>query len=949
MSLKLSPRSSNPRTSKSRIHRALAGIVVLPALSALVPTVQAANKYWDPNGATPGAGAAPGGNWDTTTSNWSTDSTGSVAGTTWAANDTAIFSAGSDATGAYTVTLSGSQSAAGIKIEEGTLSLSTGTLSLGTSTSSQINSGAKLVIDSSVRTSALAGASITLDGGSIGNTNTGAGSGFLATNLGIALTANGGSVDVAGATQILLYSGTVSGAGTLTKTGAGEYRAVAGSYSKLNVAGGLFRINSTGSDTAFGAAPAAPLSDAITLNGTAIGTSVNVSTNVNRGMTLGANGGGIILNATMSFNGNISGTGGLTLNNFSNFTGVATQTLRLAGTNTYGGDTTINSATLVAAGGNAIPDASTVILPTNASATATFNASASETIGGLSGGAGGFGVVTIGGASSVILSAGANNASTTFSGAVSGSGGFSKVGTGTLTIQGNDWANTGTNSIVGGTIKFGNSLAGFSNSSTLSIGPSGTLDMNNINDTFGALSGSGAIINGGNITTAANTSTTFAGTYQGTGVLNKGGTGVLTLNSTNNFPTINLNAGRINFNSNGAGGAGSINVANASGIQLTSTAVGVNLPNNIAIAGTGANSVLMYATSGNQLTLSGIISGAGSILRDATGGGSLALAGDNSFTGGVQITNRDLGIGHKHGLGTGTLTVGDAVTAPTTPIALQATTPLIGTDAIANPVTVNQNFGIGGSSDIEFSGPVTLVGTSRTLSVTNTADSVLSGNITSSTPGAAFYKDGTGTLIFSGNSSNSYTGPTFISAGRLKLSKSSATALGGEVIVGDNTVPAGGGDFLTYGGSNQVADTSLVTLNGGTVEMADNSDTVGGLNLLNSSAIDLGAGSTSILAFGDSSTWAWNSSAVLNILNWSGSDSGGGTEAIKFGSNSPGLGEVQLAQIFFVNPAGHDPGTYPATFSASDPSEIVPLVPEPTSLGLMAGAGLLMSRRRRKA
>src|ERR1043166_1435161 len=59
-------------------------------------SVQGVDKWWDIDGAPPGAGGAtPAGNWDiTTTANWSTDSTGSSTATTFANNDVAIFSAG---------------------------------------------------------------------------------------------------------------------------------------------------------------------------------------------------------------------------------------------------------------------------------------------------------------------------------------------------------------------------------------------------------------------------------------------------------------------------------------------------------------------------------------------------------------------------------------------------------------------------------------------------------------------------------------------------------------------------------------------------------------------------------------------------------------------------------------------------------------------------------------
>src|SRR5215207_3064566 len=48
------------------------------------------DKYWDLNGATPGAGGpAPTGTWDTTIENWTMAALGDVATTTWVAGDIA--------------------------------------------------------------------------------------------------------------------------------------------------------------------------------------------------------------------------------------------------------------------------------------------------------------------------------------------------------------------------------------------------------------------------------------------------------------------------------------------------------------------------------------------------------------------------------------------------------------------------------------------------------------------------------------------------------------------------------------------------------------------------------------------------------------------------------------------------------------------------------------------
>src|SRR5207253_2860737 len=162
-----------------------------------------------------------------------------------------------------------------------------------------------------------------------------------------------------------------------------------------------------------------------------------------------------------------------------------------------------------------------------------------------------------------------------------------------------DWANTGSTTISQGTIKLGNSAAGLGNSSTLTIANGATWDMNNITDIIGSLAGAGAIVNGNNLTLSGNNgaTTVYSGSYSGAGKLVKNGSGAQTLSGSNGFTSLDFNGGRINFNNNGAAGAGVINVANASGMEFVSTAVGTTLPNDIVLAG-GANVVKLYATTG---------------------------------------------------------------------------------------------------------------------------------------------------------------------------------------------------------------------------------------------------------------------------------------------------------------------------------------------------------------
>src|SRR5947199_9903842 len=88
----------------------------------------------------------PSGNWDNLTPNWNAASDGTGAATTWVPNSSAAFSAGSDATGAFNITIVGTQQAAGVTLEEGAvtfsgdpLNLTGGAINVATGSTAQFN------------------------------------------------------------------------------------------------------------------------------------------------------------------------------------------------------------------------------------------------------------------------------------------------------------------------------------------------------------------------------------------------------------------------------------------------------------------------------------------------------------------------------------------------------------------------------------------------------------------------------------------------------------------------------------------------------------------------------------------------------------------------------------------------------------------------------------------
>ncbi|MCX6894916.1 MAG: autotransporter-associated beta strand repeat-containing protein, partial [Verrucomicrobia bacterium] len=240
----------------------------------------AASVYWDSNGSVAGAGAAPAGTWGTSVF-WSSSSAGTAATTAWANGSTAVFSAGTDATNVYTVTLNGSVTIAGLTVEEGLPTITGGTalvitnaatvFSLGANSAAVINSpitGAGGLAKSGASTTlTLGGANtftgnVTINSGS-GNTlevssdaNLGGGTNITinqnATLLATASFATAKRVTFTGATTVLnvgeaatlTLNGPVGGSGTTPKkSGVGDLTLNA---SNSFAAGSVFLVSGGG-------------------------------------------------------------------------------------------------------------------------------------------------------------------------------------------------------------------------------------------------------------------------------------------------------------------------------------------------------------------------------------------------------------------------------------------------------------------------------------------------------------------------------------------------------------------------------------------------------------------------------------------------------------------------------------------------------------------------------
>jgi len=173
------------------------------------PFLRAQTLFWDINGKTTGAGGAtPAGIWSTsggTNKEWTTSSDGTLKATSnWISGADAVFSAGIDATGAYTVTVSGTQNVSSITVAEGSPTLSSGIINFSDPTPDiLVAAGSALVFDN-----ALTSTSSNLNLGSAA---------FTGTTVFSASTTLSGTVNLAGGT--LQLSGSNYTFDTLNITG----------------------------------------------------------------------------------------------------------------------------------------------------------------------------------------------------------------------------------------------------------------------------------------------------------------------------------------------------------------------------------------------------------------------------------------------------------------------------------------------------------------------------------------------------------------------------------------------------------------------------------------------------------------------------------------------------------------------------------------------------------
>ncbi len=545
--------------------------------------------------------------------------------------------------------------------------------------------------------------------------------------------------------------------------------------------------------------------------------------------------------------------------------------LTLAGTQNYSGPTRVLGGTLRLANAGAIPNLTEVFVAPGATfdtqgfTTTIGNINQTEsvdTFGNLP-----HGTVSIGAGS---LTLGGDNLSTAINLNVTGSGTFSKTGTGSLTVIGNQ-AFTGTININNGALALDTHLTdgtGMRNASRINLGtnivsgevvlafdfglkdgfnvpivaapqtgrtatlrfvpgPVGTPGVNfaspiQINtaafnglivDSAGGTTLSGVISGTGPLTTV----TSFTSLVNGPDSFALNITGSNTYTGATTLTAISTLWGNANAFGNVATAIGLGGTNGPDNPELSSSVGGLTLTRNITV-NNSLNAVAQFAIIGSHApagsattTYSGSISIAGSRNRlvlysryapvafsglissavpegnlpigDTLGPGmewtnsSVTLSGANTYAGGTRVVCGLLNFGSNTALsgptilsgpvGTGSLIIGMPGTIGASAEPTLAASG--GARTVANPMTVESNFSIGGSNGLNLAGAINLGSVPRFISVTGAGGATFSGPV-SGAAGSALIKEGPGVLVLSGPLA--YPGPTVAAGGILSFNAS---------------------------------------------------------------------------------------------------------------------------------------------------------------------------------
>jgi autotransporter-associated beta strand protein len=759
--------------------------------------------YWDLNGSTAGAGGSTlSGTWNSGTANWNPSSAGTSATNAWIGGEVAMFAAGTDGGGAYTVNVSGTQSIGGLYFQNGSVTLTGGSFALASDSTFTAASGVQTIdtpisgsfafIKDGPGTIVLAGINTysgitTIEQGvlqlanvnALYNTNVDVdvnnGLNINALNATLGNLSGSGNVSISSQTLTVgydnepaEYAGQLSGAGEIIKVGTGIWTLDGpNTYSGGTVLRGG-EISVAG-DSSLGDPGGALNFDGGDLQVT--GTTYN---STSRSITMSSNGGGFDIvdpNNTFTIAQNLAG---------GTLVKLGAGALVLAGNNSQSG-LTINNGTLYATtasnlGGGAI----------------TFS---------------GPSTLSLGNAAALAVSTGVN---------VDANSTLNLSGAGTVTFAGPLAMNANLVQTGGGTLQITGQASG-SGSITLRAG---TLQANmNSSWDIGGTTGAGGIY----IADASSNSTDNQTVLLGSGVT--------------------MDYGRLYFQPYALNGTKTLGAMSTSGVATINTYIQLE---------SGSINLQLTAPPGGLFDLPLGILGSTTAGITIVGGGTISLGGIGAaqseyYEGTTTVQNGTLLLTGNDILGNARDTyvlgnssysqavqIGDAATPASAQLSLL-------TDAA---VTINHNISVN-----NFGGSIFVGGASANSSTFNSAISLAKSVFLTSTAGGVVNFNGNitgvggitvggaGTVNLGG--ANSYGGPTNVSSGSMLVISTAGALPSGSAIVNDGSLTINGnsaaGNISGDGTLNiGVASTAVLQLAGGSGASSQNA-----LNISAGSTLDI--------------------------------------------------------------------------------------------------------------
>lgn len=284
--------------------------------------------------------------------------------------------------------------------------------------------------------------------------------------------------------------------------------------------------------------------------------------------------------------------------------------------------------------------------------------------------------------------------------------------------------------------------------------------------------------------------------------------------------------------------------AGSSGTQILSfSTLALGAASAMNIAGTGSLEIQSSITGGFGLTKSGA--------------GELILSGANTFTGTTVVSAGTLTLANSSAMGA-TGTWGNSVASGAT-LALQGGitineggldivgTGVGGTSGALRNVSGNNTLGAqvtvtGATSITSAGGTLTLsgpVGANGNVTTSGAGNVTFSGAVNG---GGGFTHNGSGTLSFTGTAANSFSGTLAINDGTVALGKTAGTtAIASNTITIGNSVGSAGTAILRLDASNQISDSSALTINSdGRLDVNTRTESINALTSTGQIFIDTG-------------------------------------------------------------------------------------------------------------